>query len=131
MAIVSIVSHSSAVWKTKTEKFVVLWVSHAKTRPIICCTYSIASYCRTITISPAIKHHLNSPRMGQGYMPEVCLSGLHGIKVIPFPINICVLSEQVTSFAAKKTTTYSHSHQCKLYDSKCSDQLHLHAYWRL
>ena len=34
------------------------------------------------------------------------------------------------SFAAKKTTTCSHSHQCKLHDSKCSDQ-HFHTYWRL
>jgi len=34
------------------------------------------------------------------------------------------------SFAAKKTTTCSHSHQCKLHDSKCSD-LHFYTYWRL
>jgi len=35
-------------------------------------------------LSPAIKHHLGSPqiRMGQGYIPKVHLSGLHGIKVI-------------------------------------------------
>ena len=34
------------------------------------------------------------------------------------------------SFAAKKTTTCSHSHQCKLHDSKCSDQ-HFYTYWML
>jgi len=58
-------------------------VSHTKTRPIICCTYSIALYCRATTVSPAIKHHLSGLqiRMGQGYMPQVH-SDLHGIKVI-------------------------------------------------
>ena len=41
-----------------------------KTRLIICCTYSIALYCRAITVSPAIKHHLSGPQiqMAQGYM---------------------------------------------------------------
>ena len=34
-------------------------------------------------MSPAIKHHLSSPQiqMGQGYMPKVHLSGLHGISI--------------------------------------------------
>ena len=54
--------------------------SHA----LIGCTYSIALYCRAITVSPAIKHHLSGPQiqMGEVYMPKVHLSGLHGIKVI-------------------------------------------------
>jgi len=34
------------------------------------------------------------------------------------------------SIAAKKTTTYSHSHQLQLHNSKYSDQ-YLHTYWRL
>ena len=96
----------------------------------------MALYCRAITMSPAIKHHLSGPqiRMGQGYMPKVHLSGLHGIKVI-LSVTIsykylCTLRTSDFPFAAKKTTTYSLSHQCKLHNSKCSDQ-HLHTYWRL
>jgi len=34
------------------------------------------------------------------------------------------------SFAAKKTTPCSHSHQCKLHNFKCSD-LHFYTYWKL
>ena len=82
------------------------------------------------------KHYLSGPqiRMGQGYMPKVHLSGLHGIKVI-LSVTIsykylCTLRTSDFPFAAKKTTTYSLSHQCKLHNSKCSDQ-HLHTYWRL
>ena len=64
MAIVSVVSHLSAVQKTKTENFIVLCViSHTKYIPITYCTNTIALYSRAITMLPAIKHHLSSPQI--------------------------------------------------------------------
>jgi len=67
-------------------------------------------------------------------MPKVHLSGVHDIKVV-LSVTIlykclCTLRTGDFPFAAKKTTTYSHSHQHKLHNSKCSVQ-HLHTYWRL
>ena len=97
-------------------------------------TNSIALYCRAITMLPAIKHHLSSPQtwMGQqGYMPKVRPSGMHDIMLyVTIPCTyLSTLRTSDFSFTAKKTTTCSHSHQCKLHDSKCSDQ-YLHTYWR-
>ena len=77
-------------------------------------------------MSPAIKHHLSGPqiRMGQGDIPKVHLSGLHDIKVIlSVTIPYSILRTSDFPFAAKKTATYCHSHQCKLHNYKCSEQI--------
>jgi len=74
-----------------------------KTRSLMCCTYSIALYCRTITMSPAKKQHLSSPQfwMGQVYRPKVCPFRSawhqgHTICNLSLAINLSLLSEQVT-----------------------------------
>jgi len=62
-------------------KLLLYYVKPCKLYTLTYCTNSLALYCRAIMMLPAIKHHLSSPqiRMGQGYMPKVCLSGMHGI----------------------------------------------------
>ena len=55
---------------------------------------------------------------------QVCMaSRSYYLWPFPGPINICALGTSDFPFAAKKTATYCHSHQCKLHNYKCSEQI--------
>ena len=80
-AIVSVVSHSSVVWKTKTENFIVLCMC----KPHKLYTHNLLYQHHSIVLQSyynvtSYKTSQQSTDLnGQGYMPKVSLSAMHGI----------------------------------------------------